>query len=548
MRWLGRRDRDYAEEIEEHIAIETRENIGRGMSPEAARLAALRTFGNPLVVREQLGAARPLHWLGTLAGDVHYALRSILRTPLLATMILVALTAGIGLNTSVFTLVNALLFRAQVEKDPANFFRIFPEYWAGGRRAGASPSYSEYLEFQQGTQHLGDLAAGAGAMLTLEGEDPAPVSAMLVSCNFFRIYGPDHPLLGRLFLAQECANPGGAPVAILSESLWTSRFGSDPGIIGRTITLSQRALTVVGVASAVGGQTANGNGLLWIPVTMSTQFDSGIQFRGLQIDGRLRPGHTRAEVASALRVIALRQDRLHPGRRSTMEVTDGAPIHNPGMDSSAGVWLALGLPSLVLLISCVNVSTLLLARAASRQREMAVRISLGAGKARLVRMLLTESLVLTLAAAGLSLWMAYYFPGAIMKATGNNADSNSLRPDWTVFAYLAAIALGAGCISGLAPALESLRMDLSQSLKGQQAATDGTGSHRMRGFLVACQVALSLVLLSAAGLMAQAQFRKWSAGPDFETRKVLALGVVVFPAKTGSGGAIFRDLQDRLQA
>jgi putative ABC transport system permease protein len=541
MRWFGRPDREYAEEIEEHIAIETRENIGRGMTPEDARLAARRTFGNAMAVREQLGSARPLHWLGTLAEDIRYGLRSTLRTPLLAGMILITLTAGIGLNTSVFTLLNALLFRAQVDKDPARFFSVYRESWA------PNTSYSSYLAFREGTQHLGDLAATFQPRLTLDGEDPAPASAMLVSCNFFQVYGPDRPLLGRLFLAQECADPGGAPVAILSEKLWTDRFSSDPRIIGRTIVLSQHALTVVGVAASERFSNA-----IWVPVTMGAQFDgaNALQNTGyrLKLDGRLKPGHSRSEVESALRVIARQQDRLRPGRRSTVEVTDGAPIHQPGIDAAAGVLLALGLPSLVLLIACVNVSTLLLARAASRQREMAVRISLGAGKARLVRMLLTESLMLTSGAAALSLWMAYYFPTALMKAIGNNSGSHTLNPDWTVFAYLAGIAFGAGCMAGLAPALESLKVNLSQSLKGQQMATDAAGSHRVRGFLVACQVALSLVLLAAAGLFAQAQYKKWSVGPDFETRKVLAAGVIVTPAKTGAGGVIFRDLEDRLRA
>jgi len=545
MRWFGRPDREYAEEIEEHIAIETHENISRGMTPEDAHSAARRTFGDPLAVREQLGVLRPLHWLGTLAEDIRYAFRSMRRTWLLTGMILVTLTAGIGLNTGVFTLLNALLLRAQVDKDPARFFSVYHQIWApGGRLAASNTSYADYLAFQQGTQNLGDLAASFfQPRLMLDSED----KAVLVSCNFFQVYGPDRPVLGRLFLAQECATPGAAPVVILSEKVWATQFSSDPGIIGRTITLSQRALTVVGVAASPPG---NGEGVIWIPASMDSTLDGKLLQNStyLTLSGRLKRGHSRSEVESALRVIARQQDQLRPGQRSTLEVTDGAPIHRPGTDAAIGVLLAMGLPSLALLIACVNVSTLLLARGASRQREMAVRISLGAGKSRLVRMLLTESLALTSCAAALSLWLAYYFPAAVTRVVGDDSGPHDLSPDWKVFGYLAGIAFSAGCVAGLAPALESLKVNLSQSLKGLQTATDGAGSHRVRGFLVACQVALSLVLLAAAGIFVHSEYKRWSAGPDFETRRVLAVTVFLRTSKPETAGASFRELEDRLRA
>jgi len=553
MRWFGRPDREYREEIEEHINLEAQENIERGMSPEEARLAARRTFGNPGVVRELLIEARPWHAVDTLLHDLRYGLRSIRRNPWLAAMIVLTLTAGIGVNTAAFTMIDALLLRAQVDKDPAHFFSVQPTYSDRHNQLTIGPSsYVDFLAFQRGTQNLGDLAASSPQQVTLDGADIVPANAMMVSCNFFQVYGPDRPLLGRLFLPEECSHPGGEPVAVVSEKFWTSQLGSDPGIVGRTLTLDQRSVTVVGVAAS--RMLSSGNGVIWIPFTMAAEFNgpkNAFQTVGaywLWVDGRLKPGHSRAEVASALRVIAGQQDVLRPGRKSTIQVTNGAEIHQPGNDDLLGLWLMEALLALVLLIACVNVSTVLLARAASRQREMAVRISLGAGRMRLARMLLTESLVLASGAAAMSVWMAYRLPAAILRAFHQDPSDWSLTPDWTVFAYLAGITLAAGCMAGLTPVLESLKVNLSVSLKGQQTETGAAGNRRTRSFLIAAQVAMSLVLMAAAGLIARAESRKLSAGPDFETGKVLVVRLLV-PRSTRPDaiGTFFRVIEEKLR-
>jgi predicted permease len=555
MRWLGRPDREYREEIEEHIHLETQENIERGMSPEEARLAARRTFGNPGVVRERLLEARPWYRVDTLLHDVRYGLRSIRRNPWLAVMIVLTLSAGIGLNAAAFTMIDALLLRAQVDKDPSQFFSVLPTYSDPHTRLGiGQSSYVDFLAYQKGTQSLGDLAASSEQLVTLEGKEVIPAEAMLVSRNFFQVYGPDRPLLGRLFLPEECGHPGGEPVAVVSEKFWASPLGSDPDIVGRTLTLNRHTITVVGVASSRTFST--GNGVIWIPLTMASELSGpknafqAVSAYWLRVEGRLKPGHSRAEVASALRVIAGQQEALRPGRRTTIQVTNGAAIHLAGDDEDLlGLGLIETLLALVLLIACVNVSTVLLARAASRQREMAVRISLGAGRMRQARMLLTESLVLAAGAAAISVWMAYRLPPAIMRAFHEDPAASSLEPHWTVFAYLAGITLAAGSLAGLTPIVESLRVNLSVSLKGQQTATGAAGSRRTRSFLIAAQVAMSLLLMAAAGLVARTESGKLSAGPDFETRKVLVVRLLA-PRGTRPESILsfFRAIEEKLRA
>jgi len=272
---------------------------------------------------------------------------------------------------------------------------------------------------------------------------------------------------------------------------------------------------VVGVARRGVGEPMRAG--LWIPY--STPVSAGLD--PLRVEGRLRPGFSRADAKAELQVLASRQDRLHPGRKTAMHVTSGARIEEP--DAAAGllgvVSLILGALAVVLMLVCVNVSLLMLSQASARRREIGVRLALGAGRGRLLRMLLTQSLLLAAAAGAASGWLAFWFPSAFL-ALANARVDYSLEPDWRVFLYLGAIAMGAGCAAGLAPALESLKIDLISATKGQ-AGLLGITRWKMRDGLVMAQVALSVVLLAAAGLLVKATHGALTGDPGFEPDGVL---------------------------
>ncbi len=524
--------------------METRENIERGMPPEEARRAAQRTFGNVGVTRERIREALPIYWMETLWQDVRYGARLIRRSPMLAAAVVATLTFGIGLNTGIFTLINAELFRSGV-KDPDSFVRVHPVYTGdvppGNPRSGRA-SREDYLDWREATRTIRDLAAWQSTGGLLDDDDTARVPAFEVSCNYFAVYGTRQPALGRLFLEEECGNHGPQTVTVLSEELWRTRYAADPNIVGKMVQFDRRALAVVGVARRGTGEPMRGG--LWIPY--STRVSAGLG--PLRVEGRLKPGFSRAAAQAELQVLASRQDRLHPGRTTRMHVTGGAGIEEPGAAPRL-FWvlsLVLGALAVVLLLVCVNVSLLMLSQASSRHREIAVRLSLGAGRARLLRMLLTQSLLMAGAAGAASAWMAYWFPSAFL-ALANLRVDYSLAPDWRVFLYLGVIAMGAGCAAGLAPASESLKTDLTSAIKGHPGHL-GMTPWKMRDSLVTAQVALSLLLLAAAGLLAKATYGALTGDPGFEADRVLvAYSPLRFPPyTTASAASFYREFAGRV--
>jgi predicted permease len=495
-----------------------------------------------------------MHWLEGFVQDVRYGTRSFTRSPLLAIAVILTLGLGIGLSTAVLTVINGFFFRARVDKDPNTFVQFEALYSGQVERAQGmlfSTSLEDFRAYQEHTRSLANLAAWSNVSVTI-GENGDQIMPLLVTCNFFSLYGLEHAKVGRLFLADECATPGAAPVVVISEEMWRRRFLADAHVIGRAINLNRHPFTVVGVTPArFSGQLKSG---MWIPWTMQGAFHGRDLFRQssvpwLVVEGRIRPGYSKSAAQAEMGIIASQQDRLHPGRITDLRLTNGSFSQYPPVRSQM-VWIILlwmGAVTVVLLMACANVTTLLLSRAAARREEIAIRLSLGAGRTRLLRMLLTECLLLAAVAGAISAYLAYRVPDIFANML---PDVNyPVQPDLAVFAYLTGVTLLAGCMAGSAPALESLKIDLATAMKGRMSGA-GTKESGLLSALVSAQVAMSVMLLAVTGLVLHARYGIGSIDPGFETKQVILvpLNVRMPPYTEDAAQSFYGSLEQRVRA
>jgi predicted permease len=548
------------EEMASHLEHETAENIARGMEPDAARRAALRTFGNLGAAREKARELDPLYWLDTLWQDTRFAFRLIARNPWVSLTIVATLTVGIGLNVSVFTVLNGFLLRPWVHSEPATFVSVIPRFsgtYALEFSDYGSMSQPDYVRYRDSGTSLESLAAYRLLGVTLSGAESGSIRGGLVSCNLLDVIRPGPPVLGRYLMPDECTTPMQQAVAVLSETAWRTRFNADPGVIGRVIHLNRIAFTVVGVAPGFTLATANAAADVWVPYTMLESLRPADAFfanpgaQWLTVVGRRRPDYALQQVQQELSLIARQADDQVPGRVTSLIVTDGSPVHDPEMRSRAPLIFSvtLGTTALLLVLACVNVTTLLLSRSAARQREIAVRLSLGAGRLRLLRQFLTESLVLSGLAAAFSFLIALRAPAALWYSLTSSPAPFDLTPDWGVLLYCLGVGLAVGVIAGVSPAVESLRPELSQSLKGSSTAvTPGRRRTGLRSILVAVQIALSLLLLVQVGLFTRAQRRFFSHDPGFETKQVLSVTLASVTAGFKPAASFYQELESRVKA
>jgi predicted permease len=511
----------------------------------AGTLVASRGF-LPQAWREEIDTERrsPRALAQTFLEDVRYGMRLIRRSPLFSAIVVLTLTVGIGINASVFTVIGNVAMRAHVSRDPDSFVRIIPENRE--RTAPRPVSFKEYEAWKANARSVRELAAYSYFFAMVGNEESNGLTGLAVSCNFFTVEGLDRPILGRLLNADDCRSPGQAPVALITETVWRTRFGGDKSALGRIVYLNSRPVTIAGVVPDRTSAWATRPPSIWLPYTSQTYFEPGRnvfeseEFLWLSLAGRLAPGYSRSRVKAEFNILARQQDAAHPGRRTAVTTTDGSWIEELYTSASGSGLMLLGFFVgafyLVLLISCANVATLLLSRAATRRREIAVRLSLGAPRVRLVRMLVTESLLLAALAGAASLFLVRYVPEPLFRAIATKAPQFPMPPDWTTFAYVAAIVLVTGILSGLAPALESVRVDLAGTLKGASSAFGGA---RLRGILVAAQVALSMVLLVEAALFAKSEDQNLRGDPGYRPDRVV-VSPLRFPENTTAEAAAIR--------
>jgi predicted permease len=524
-------DGDFDEELASHIALLIDENIQRGMAPDEARRLAFIKLGGIESAKELHRDTRSLPFLDSLAQDLRYAFRTMRRDVGFTVFAILIVGLGIGASSTIFSVVNTLLIRPLPFHDPASLV------WIAGNPAALGLSsqttqVGHFLDLREQNKSFSDMAAyfafyGTGdANLTGQGGEPERLTSVPVSQNFFQLLGVE-PQLGRLFTADEC-KWNGPKVVLLSHGLWQRRFASDPHIVGRALTLDDQPVTVVGVLPAsfdFATVFAPGSRIdLFAPFPLTQETNRW--GNTLAIVGRLKPGATTQSAQAEFTVLAKHISQAHPERNDIEPGLTPLAAHVSGRLRPALIVLACAV-GVVMLIVCANLSNLLLARSASRQKEIAIRAALGAGKRRLIRQMLTESIVLSCCGATLGLFFAFLGTRVLAHLTSVSIPLLSdVHMDFSVVGFTALIAILTGVLFGLFPAFQVPSLKLHDTLKDANRGSSQGRSHAwIRSALVVSEVALACVLLVGAGLLIRSFLRVLDIDLGFHPERAAALRI-----------------------
>ncbi|MGO9316517.1 MAG: ADOP family duplicated permease [Terracidiphilus sp.] len=514
------------DELQFHLERQIAENIAAGMSAEEARFAALRAFGNPALLREQARATWSWTWLELLLRDVRYGVRTLKRTPGFAVIAILVMALGIGANVALFTIVRSVLLKPLPFNDPDRLVRLY-EYSADDKFPFIDSAPGVFAEWKKQSRSFADLAicGFAGYNLSGSGEQlPENVRAASFSWNLLPTLGV-RPALGRNFTADD-DRPSANPTVLLSWGLWKRRFGGDPSIINQTILLDTKPYTVIGVmpASFAYPEAAI---QLWTPVYFKEPVDymKMIDSHDFRVIGRLKPGVTKAQAVAELSLITR---RLHDQHLDDPFVSKGANIR-PLLDSLVGdvktpLYVLLAATGCVLLIASLNVANLLVARAAARRKEQAIRAAMGGSRLRLLRQHLMESLLLTAAGGAVGVLLAY---GVIQWVVGVRQDMarvEAIHMDVVVAAFAAGLVLLCAAFAGLISSFSAKGGQVLASLQeSSRAYSAGHGRARLRAVLLSLEVGLTVMLLIGAGLLLKSYEKLRSADLGCRTRNVLKM-------------------------
>jgi len=530
-------DQELDDELRDHLERKTEEYRARGMTHEEARRRARLDMDGVEQTKEKCRDARRVNWIQDSIKDLRYGLRMLRQNPGFTAAAVLAIALGVGINVGIFSVLNGLALRllpVPRAEQVVSVEQIFHgKFLRNAVNGGSLSSYSEYLNYRD-NHHVfsGLLAYEPFVHATLGGGKMRELLGATTSCNYFDVLN-EHPSQGRGFVASDCAAPGENAVVVISDELWRGTFAGDPALVGKRIILNRTEYTVVGVVPQGFRGTEPIPSSFWAPITMQTVLEPGSDrltadnLGWLALLGRVRPGVTIEQVRSDLGVIAGQMDQLHPGRETSLAIRRATfldrQMEREHLIPVASVILtAFGL---VLLVACANVANLLLARASVRHKEIALRLSIGASRWRLVRQLLTESLLLSLLGGAWGSVLAFWSFTGITRLVISHSPipvAFDVAPDFRVLTYALALTLITGIAFGLIPALQSSRLDLNTALKedGAHSGSSKRSGRFLRNALVGTQVAVCMVLLLAAGLLLRGLYQAQTVDPGFEIKGV----------------------------
>lgn len=491
----------------------------------------------------------------TLWQDIRYGVRMLLKAPSFSIVATIALALGIGANTAIFSVVNAVLLRPLPFPKSEDLMMVWETDTVRGQQRGTA-SYPNFFDWREQNQVFDRIAAyySSGHVMTGRGES-TQLQGAVVSADLFPLLGMT-PMLGRVFRGDEDKPGESGRVVLLSQQLFQQRFNSDPNTVGQSITLDGKSYTVIGVMPRQFQFPIQNEPVeLWTTIAGDAEGEDPVtNQRGahfLRVIARLKPGVTREQAQAAMTAIAARLAQQYPEKNLHHSSYVEPALEAVVGDIRPALLILLGAVGCVLLIACANVANLLLARAMSRHKEMAIRSALGASRMRVVRQLLTESVILSLAGGALGLVLAVWWSDLLI-ALGKDNIPRALQVglDWRVLGFTMLVSILTGLIFGLVPAFHSSKAELTETLKeGGRSSTEGGRRNRIRGVLVVAELAIAVVLLVGAGLLIQSLWRLQNVSPGFNPDKVLTFNVAVPEVKYGSEkqARFYGDLISRMQ-
>ena len=532
-------------ELRFHLEQHTNELIAQGYSRDEARRQSRLALGGPEQVKENCRDARGTRWLEDLLQDFRYAIRMLRKQPGFAAVALLTLALGSGATTVMFTVVNGVLLKPLPYPEPDRLVAVHghTDTWNAAVYGEQNLAYPDFLDCQRSSRSL-EMAGFvySGGILGEPGV-PEYVERREITPELFSVLGV--PLLrGRAFLPEE-DRPGGAPVAILSYSLWQRRFAGEPRTVGLSVVLDDKSYTVVGITRP-GFQLDGEEGDVFTPLGQDTAaYLRNRRVHPVGVVARLRPGAKLSQASAELELIGRQLTAQYPDSNKGRGFVP-VPLRPDVGDVRSTLWLLLGAVGLVLLIACVNVASLLLARAVSRDRELAMRVALGASRGRLVRQCLTESAVLGLSGGVLGVLVsAVGFRPFVQLWPGTLPRAEEVQLDWRVLLFALTASLVSGLLFGLAPALRAPVREVEQALRAGGRTLAGSSRRLHSGFVVS-EIALAVVLLVAAGLLGRTLLRLSSLNPGVNTRNVLVTRMALSPAALAHPAGIRAAWQDVL--